>query len=456
MIKAFIGSMTARIFFILAAGTLISAALVVALAGYERNSFESRIRLVHTAERIEQIILMLEAAPQSSRPALAQVVEKYGIKIDLTGATTLIGEFPNTALSKELKRTLGTGKPLTIIEDAGNNCAVKRTAHGGLPNKPNRCLTIITSLSDGSPLRLDVARNQRAPLPFQGNFVRNLLLFLSGIVLIALFVAHMATKPLRKLAQAAHDLGQNIEHPALSENEGSTEVKEASIAFNSMQTSIRNHLQERTYMLAAIAHDLQTPLTRLRLRLENVSDETLRVKLIADMTATLAMVKEGLDFARSTNTEEPFERVDIDSLIEAICNDATDAGAEVTCSGKIGKPIYAYPHSLRRCITNLLDNAIKYGGSAQVTVNQENTKAVISIIDNGLGIPNKQLEVVFQPFKRIEDSRSRHSGGTGLGLTIARMIAEKHKGSIKLKNLAAPNHGLIATLILPISQNLTA
>jgi signal transduction histidine kinase len=121
----------------------------------------------------------------------------------------------------------------------------------------------------------------------------------------------------------------------------------------------------------------------------------------------------------------------------------------VTCSGKVGKPILACPHILRRCITNLLDNAIKYGEFAQIIVRQENAKVIISIVDGGPGIPDDQIESVFQPFKRIENSRSRSSGGTGLGLTIARIIAEKHRGSIKLSNMSKPELGLIATLELP-------
>lgn len=451
MIKAFIGSMTARIFLILAVGTIASVSLVIALASYERRDLEAHMRMIHTAERVEQIILMLDATPKSSRSALANVAEKYGIKIDLTNSTALIGKFPDTEFSAVLRRTLGEAKSITVIDRDSIDCPTRKSEHDSAINKTHNCQTILTSLKDGTPLRLDIAHRDRSSIPFQGNFVRDLILFLSGIVLIALFVAHMATKPLRRLAQAAHNLGRNIEHPALSETEGSTEVREASTAFNSMQISIRNHLQERTYMLAAIAHDLQTPLTRLRLRLEKVEDEDLRARLVADLTATLAMVKEGLDFARSTGTEEPFELVDVDSLIEAICNDATDAGSEVTCSSKVGKPISACPHILRRCITNLLDNAIKYGGFAQIIVRQENAKVIILIVDGGPGIPDDQLESVFQPFKRIENSRSRSSGGTGLGLTIARIIAEKHRGSIKLSNMSKPELGLIATLELPIA-----
>ncbi len=451
MIKSFIGSMTARIFIILALGTIVSATLVMAFASYERRDLESHMRMVHSAERIEQIILMLNAVPKASRAALTHVAEKNGIKIDLSNSTTLEGKFPDSEFSGVLRRTLGEDRPVTVIERSNQDCLPIKSELVQINPSSHHCQTIFTTLSDGSPIRLDIRHHDRNSMPFQGNFIRTLLLFLLAIVLISLLVAHMATKPLRRLAQAAHDLGRNIEHPPLPVNSGSTEVKQASIAFNSMQSNIRNHIQERTYMLAAIAHDLQTPLTRLRLRLEKVADEDLRARLVADLSATLDMVKEGLDFARSTNTEEPFELVDIDSLIEAICNDATDAGAEVTFSGKLGKPILACPHILRRCINNLLDNAIKYGGSAHVTVHQEGNKAIVTIVDGGPGIPEAQLEAVFQPFKRIEGSRSRNSGGTGLGLTIARIIAEKHHGSIKLSNMATLELGLIAKLELPIS-----
>jgi signal transduction histidine kinase len=218
-----------------------------------------------------------------------------------------------------------------------------------------------------------------------------------------------------------------------------------------MQTSVRNHIEERTYMLAAIAHDLQTPLTRLRLRLEKVDDPELRAKLVADLGATQDMVREGLDFARSIGMNEPFERVDIDSLIESLCNDALEAGCEVTFDGRIGQPIMASPHALRRCLANLLDNACKYGKFAHVSIKRKDNKAVITIIDGGPGIPEDQFESVFQPFHRLESSRSRASGGTGLGLTIARIIAEKHKGRILLGNMASADLGLMVTVELPLA-----
>ena len=451
MIKSFLSSMTARIFIILALGSVLSAAMVILLATYERGDLEERIRIGHTAERVGQIIMMLDAVPATSRNAVVNVAEKYGIKVNLNDTTVVIDDYPATEFSRALKKTLGEDKAVTVLTHNNQDCAVRQSDHDKNLMQSRKCETVLTTLKDSTPVRLEVTHRLRTPMPFQRGFLTDLALYFLGIILIALCVAHMATKPLRLLARAAEDLGVNIEHPPLSENKGSTEVRKASAAFNRMQASIRNHIRERTFMLAAIAHDLQTPLTRLRLRLEKVKDDDLRVSLIGDMTATLAMVKEGLEFARVTNTDEPFSRVDIDSLMGAICDDAVDAGAQVTCQGRIGKPVLANIHSLRRCIMNLIDNALKYGKSSQIVLSLENSQAIIRVIDAGPGLPEEQLQTVFEPFNRFESSRSRNSGGTGLGLTIARILAEKHHGTIVLNNLAAPASGLVATLSLPVA-----
>lgn len=448
-LRSFFGSMTAKIFIILVGGTLITGGLITALASYEREDLQEHIRMRHMAERVEQIISILEALPAPSRQAMANVAEKYGIKIDMSNSVGLIGKFPDTEFSTLLKQTLNPHREFTVFEGKNEECPARKKEAQASSSSARHCQIVFTHLQDGTPLKLDITYRDRPPLPFPGKFIRDVALFLTALVLIALFVAHMATKPLRRLAQAAHDLGRNIEHQPLAEDKGSTEVKEASAAFNAMQASIRNHIQARTYMLAAIAHDLQTPLTRLRLRLEKVEDANLREQLVADLTATQAMVREGLEFARSINSEEPIELVDLDSLIEAICNDATDAGCEVVLSGTVGKPVLAFPNALRRCISNLLDNAIHYGKFAHIIVKREHAKAVISIVDGGPGIPEDELETVFQPFKRLENSRSRTSGGTGLGLTIARIIAEKHRGSIRLRNMDTMELGLVAILELP-------
>src|SRR5690606_23336652 len=158
-------------------------------------------------------------------------------------------------------------------------------------------------------------------------------------------------------------------------------------------------------------------LTRLRLRLEKVEDPALRDKLIEDLAATQAMVREGLALARSMDSSEPLQPVDLDSLLDSVCADAEDAGEDVKLEGASRLSVKARPIALRRCLTTLVDNAVKYGGQARISVTAEGGNAVILIRDRGPGIALDQQERVFEPFYRIETSRSRDSGGTGLGLT---------------------------------------
>jgi signal transduction histidine kinase len=459
MFKSFMNSMTVRFFLILLGGTIVSAAIVLMLAAYEGRDMLAQIRTRHLNERIEQIILTLEATPAASREKIAAITEKSGVRIDFSPLTALSGHTADAELTAALTRTLGSNRKITSFQRYSTDCPTRPDMHGTKASdvdqnadSPHDCRTVLATLLDGTAVRIDIASPpDRMPVPFRPNFLPYLLLFLSCVAGLGFFVAHLATKPLRRLAQAAHDLGQNLEQPRLPEDQGPTEVREAAGAFNSMQSRIRHFIEERTYMLAAIAHDLQTPLTRLRLRLEKVSDEDLRTKLVNDLAVTQDMVKEGLELARSLNAEEPFELLDMDSLIDTICNDATDAGLEVTHSGKVGTPVMGRPNALRRCLANLVDNAVKYGGFAHIIVKKEGQKVIVSIIDGGPGIPEHELKTVLQPFKRLEGSRSRDSGGTGLGLTIAYTIAEKHRGTLRLRNICAGGLGLEAILEMSIS-----
>jgi len=224
-------------------------------------------------------------------------------------------------------------------------------------------------------------------------------------------------------------------------------VRQAAAAFNAMQARIKRQIQHRTHMLAAITHDLQTPLTRLRLRLEKVGDGDLRHKLLEDLAVMQSMVREGLELARSMDSAEVMQMLDIDSLLDSVCADAVDARQDVTLEGSTRASIMAQPNTLRRCLINLVDNAIKYGRYARLKVARDGSDIVITIRDGGAGIPADQLEAVFDPFFRLETSRSRDTGGTGLGLTIARNIAENHRAVLELRN--HPEGGLEVTLRLP-------
>jgi signal transduction histidine kinase len=191
----------------------------------------------------------------------------------------------------------------------------------------------------------------------------------------------------------------------------------------------------------------------LRLRLEKVSDEELRVRLIEDLAAMQAMVREGLDLVRTLDAPLALAPLDLYSLLDSLCLDAADAGQDVLLEEARHTPpllVLAHPDTLRRCLGNLMDNAVKYGGRARVSLHREDTLARVSVRDFGPGIPEEQLEAVFEPFARLESSRSRHTGGTGLGLTIAREIAHRHQGHLSLAN--HPEGGLVASLTLPLTE----
>jgi signal transduction histidine kinase len=274
-----------------------------------------------------------------------------------------------------------------------------------------------------------------------------ILLFAFCIALLAWLVARIATRPLRQLADAADNLDITHVSEPLPEN-GSGEVRAATRAFNRMQKRIYEDVRERTGMLAAITHDLQTPLTRLRLRLEKLPDEALRNKLVGDMQAMQQMLQEGLELARSLDTHEAKQLLDLDSLLDTLCSDAAEAGQQVEYLERTSVRLKAHPLALRRALSNLLDNAVKYGQRAEVSLSQDAHQCHIRIRDFGPGIPPELLETVFTPFYRIEHSRSRETGGTGLGLAIARNIVQRHNGELMLSN--HPAGGLQVDVVLPL------
>jgi signal transduction histidine kinase len=270
--------------------------------------------------------------------------------------------------------------------------------------------------------------------------------FLVAIFVLSFLVARIATAPLAHLASAADRLQNDIESAPMKED-GPTEVRRAASAFNAMQARIARDVRERTSMLAAITHDLQTPVTRLRLRIEKVADEPLRAKLVADLDAMRATIREGLDLATSLDARETPQPIDLDSMLESVVADACETGHDATLQGRTQCFVLGSPNAVRRCLTNLLDNAIAYGGYARVECASDASRAVVYVRDGGPGIPEDQLEQVFEPFVRVEHSRSRETGGTGIGLTIARNIVTRMGGTIALRN--HPDGGLEIRLELP-------
>ncbi|MCG7977344.1 MAG: ATP-binding protein [Candidatus Thiodiazotropha endolucinida] len=273
-----------------------------------------------------------------------------------------------------------------------------------------------------------------------------LSVLLLSVILLSLFGVHTIVRPLRELRQAAEGLGKDI-HQLPLEPTGLSEVRETARAFNTMQQRLKNYIEDRAGILAAVSHDLKTPLTRLRLRTDLMDDDELREKTHKDLEDMEAMVTATLDFMRGTETGETSQRLDLMALLESVQQDAQEAGKTVSINGHVVSPYTGKPLALKRCIVNLVENAVRYGGSCEISVEERNQEVVVDICDQGPGIPEDMLEKVFAHFVRVESSRAQHTGGTGLGLGIARNIARAHGGDLALSNRS--NGGLCARLKLP-------
>jgi signal transduction histidine kinase len=277
-----------------------------------------------------------------------------------------------------------------------------------------------------------------------------LLVLLGTVIALSLIAVRWVTGPLSELATAAEKLGKDIDRPPLEEK-GPLEVRRAAGAFNLMQQRLSRFLSDRTRVLTAMSHDLKTPLTRLRLRMETVNDPTLRAKIEKDLDEMQSMVTLTLDYMRDSSKSEAAQQIDLMALLETLQIDFRDPGHEVEIKGSVAQPYVGRPLALRRCLANLVENAVRYGGHAMIELEDAADQVVVRVVDDGPGMPEDELERAFEPFYRGERSRSRETGGTGLGLGIARNIARAHGGELVLKNRAAG--GLEAILTLPRQEN---
>jgi len=305
--------------------------------------------------------------------------------------------------------------------------------------------SIQVQLRDGTWVRFE----RPVPEALSGWPVRLLItlgILLLSVVVLSLLAVHWSVGPLRELRQAAEALGKDIHREPLAER-GPVEVIETARAFNTMQRRLKNFIEDRARILTAVSHDLKTPLTRLRLRSDLLEDEELRSKIQIDLQDMESMVGATLDFMRGTETKEPSQPLDLMALLESAQNNMLEAGSQVRLEGQVEKPFRGKPLALKRCITNLVENAVRYGECAYIKVEDAEQQVVISVSDDGPGIPEEALEEVFSPFYRLEASRSQHTGGTGLGLGIARNIARAHGGDVELRNRS--QGGLTAKLVLP-------
>jgi signal transduction histidine kinase len=282
--------------------------------------------------------------------------------------------------------------------------------------------------------------------PLSRNLFFNLALLVVLLVIALYVTARSITRPLSKLVSAAESLGRNVRQPKLAEK-GARELQDAARAFNTMQDRLQRYLDSRTRVLAAMSHDLKTPLTRLRLQVETTLDDAaIQARFGKELDEMESMVRGALALFRGLDDDETLAPIDINALVATLRSEFTEMGANVTVEGEAIRPLMGKPQALRRCLTNLVANAVKFGTCAKIIV-EDGEALIIRVRDEGPGIPPEELERVFEPFYRVESSRNRDTGGTGLGLSIARDVAQAHGGSLVARNL--PVKGLEVLLVLP-------
>jgi len=275
------------------------------------------------------------------------------------------------------------------------------------------------------------------------------MVFTGGsICLIVVLMVQRLTRPLQQLTEVAEQVGRGESITPLSE-EGPIDIRQTIRAFNRMYERLQRFVQDRTRMLAAISHDLRSPITSLRLQVELMKDREARGKMLETLEDMQRMTEATLAFARDEASTEASRSVDLSALIDSLCQDLGDMGMEVKFESTKKTPYTCRPIGLKRAIRNVIENAVSYGGRARVTLQQNDTEFRIVIQDDGPGIPEQDFERVFQPFVRLEESRNKQTGGIGLGMAIARSIVRNHGGDISLAN--TPGGGLTVTIHLPES-----
>lgn len=299
------------------------------------------------------------------------------------------------------------------------------------------------ALPDGSSLHYRA--NPHAPGAEHATLLSTTAMAL-GILALGLIVVRIISRPLRALSDAADHIGRPGRTVTVAE-EGPREVRHAAQAFNRMQARLDRIVADRTEALAAVSHDLRTPLARLRLRAGFIDDAEVQRQIDADLDEMDAMIASTLAFLRGDEVQEESRQADLAAMLQTLCNDAEDAGRTAVYSGPPQARLHCRPVTLKRAFANLVENAINYGKVARVFAEETDGKLVIRVEDTGPGVPEAELEAVFAPFYRLDRSRNRGTGGSGLGLAIARQAVEQHGGSVTLANL--PEGGLRATVVLP-------
>ena len=458
-------SLFGRLMLVLASGLIVAQLLSAAINLAERDTVLVRAMGMQPAQRIADVVRLLDSLSPPERARIVSILNVPPMVVSLDRAPVSEESDSTSAahaamFAAALRAALGDERPIRVmmtgtpplwmhgpVRAAGRFPMDGPLGPSGMHRFPPEGVSMLTQvrLQDGTWASFDTQLPQAAAgLPWR--VLLTLAILLAAVLLLSYVAVRWVTRPLNVLASAADELGRDINRPPLPES-GPMEVSRAARAFNTMQARLVRFIDERTRLLTAMSHDLKTPITRMRLRAELLDDGQLREKFEKDLVEMETMVTQTLEFMRGLSSREPEQPVDVMSLLESLKADNEAMGRTVAIDGRVTRPFLAAPQMLKRCISNLVDNATVYGQRAQIHVEDNAGKLIIRVRDDGPGIPQSEIENVFEPFFRLEGSRSRETGGTGLGLSIARSIARAHGGDLRLRNHEAG--GLEAILTLP-------
>jgi signal transduction histidine kinase len=434
-------TVAARTLLVLIIGLTVSHMLSVALYFTDRTSALLFTGGEHTGERIATIGRLVENASKDERRRIVARADHPKLHVTWSEESSIDdqqdggwqADVLRDAMVAHLNDADRQAFRLVHTQGVTNDAWQDHLRRDHQAEDLGETMMVSLQLPDGS--WLNFAAPVESPEPFWSlRFALSMTVMLLAVVVMSALVVRHLTKPLGTFARAAQRLGVDVKAPPIPES-GPTEVRQATRAFNEMQERIRRFVEDRTQMLAAISHDLGTPITRLRLRAELVEDEDQKEKMLADLDDMEKMVSSALAFARDEAASEPHAMVDLRTLLQRVCDDMVDAGHAVTLDiGDDTVPFGCRPAALRRALTNIIDNAVRYGHQARVSLDYDQDMVLVRVDDDGPGIPKELQEDVFKPFRRLEASRSRETGGTGLGLTIARTIIRAHGGDVMLSN----------------------
>jgi signal transduction histidine kinase len=392
------------------------------------------------AERLVSATRALDAVRPDEREQTAHALAAADLEIHWSGVSPLPDDSPAESERVALLRQHLQRLAPEISDDR------LRLGFADDPSRHRHVLIASVHLADGSW----VAFGSDAFAPIQSSehdVLGSLTAMAVGILIVSVLLVRSITAPLRALATAADRIGTDVSTHTAAET-GPREIRHVAKAFNAMQARIRRLIDDRTQALAAVSHDLRTPITRLRLRAEFVANGDLRRMIDGDLDEMERMIDSTLAYLRGASGEES-RAVDIGSVLRTICDEAADAGHDVVLSGSERAVLCCKPLAIKRAFSNLVDNAIKYGERAKVSLADGPDELVVTIEDEGPGIAECEQDRVFDPFYRIEGSRSRETGGAGLGLTLARTVVRTHGGDITLHN--RKGRGLRVVVSLPKS-----